>query len=118
MPLKILADENIDFRMVRDLREKGFEVISVLKDYPGIQDKEVLELAKRHDALLLTEDSDFGEWVFAHKERNVSVIFLRYRPLELKNISDSLIKVLNEHGVSLYGKFTVITPKKIRSRII
>ena len=54
--------------MVRDLISKGFEVISVLKDYQGIQDKEVLELAKRHDALLLTEDSDFGEWVFTHKE--------------------------------------------------
>lgn len=68
MPLKILADESVDLRMVRDLISKGFEVISVLKDYQGIQDKEVLELAKRHDALLLTEDSDFGEWVFTHKE--------------------------------------------------
>ena len=68
MPLKILADESVDLRMVRDLISKGFEVISVLKDYQGIQDKEVLELAKRHDALLLTEDSDFGEWVFTHNE--------------------------------------------------
>jgi len=68
LPLKILADESVDLRMVRDLISKGFEVISVLKDYQGIQDKEVLELAKRHDALLLTEDSDFGEWVFTHKE--------------------------------------------------
>jgi len=118
LPLKILADENVDFRIVRNLINKGLEVISVLKDYQGIQDKEVLELARRHHALLLTEDSDFGEWIFAHKEKNVSVIFLRYKPSELKNISDSLIKILNEHGISLYGKFVVITPKKIRSRII
>lgn len=118
MPLKILADESVDFRIVKELISKNFEVVSVLKNYQGISDKKVLELAREHHALLLTEDSDFGEWVFAHKEKNVGVIFLRYKSSEFKNISDSLIKVLNEHGTSLYSKFVVITPKKLRMREI
>ncbi len=116
MPLKILADESVDYRIVRKLNDAGFEVISVLKSYQGVSDKEVLELARKHKSLLLTEDSDFGEWVFAHKEKDASVIFLRYKLGEMENISVSLIKMLNEHGASLYGKFAVVTVKKIRIR--
>lgn len=39
MPLKILADEDVDFRLIKNLRTKGFEVISVLKDYQGASDQ-------------------------------------------------------------------------------
>lgn len=116
MPLKILADEGVDFRLIRALSDHGFEVISVLREYQGSPDRVVLDLAKRFHALLLTEDSDFGEWIFAHKEKNVSVVFLRYRAAEREEISRSLIKVLDEHGTSLFGKFAVITAKKIRIR--
>jgi len=116
--LKILADESVDFRIVTNLMNEGFEVISVLKEYQGIQDREVLELAHRFEALLLTEDKDFGEWVFAHKFRQTSVIFLRYYASEIEHIRRSVIKVLREHNVSLYGKFVVVTVKKIRIREI
>ena len=118
MHLKILADESLDFRIVTELRNKGFEVISVLREYQGSSDKTVLELARKHNALLVTEDSDFGEWVFSHKEKNVSVIFLRYKSEQLEDIASSLIKLLNKYDVSLYGKFAVITVKKIRIREI
>jgi hypothetical protein len=64
----------------------------------------------------LTEDSDFGEWVFVHKVRSISVLFLRYKTEEIKRISDSLVKTLIDSGVSLSGKFVVITVNKIRIR--
>lgn len=118
MPLNILADESLDFRIVTELKRQGFNVISVLKDYQGSSDRHVLELARQHNAILITEDSDFGEWIFAHKERGVSVIFLRYKANELKSIESSLINLINKYGGSLYGKFVVITVKKIRIREI
>lgn len=118
MRLKLLADENIDFRLVTELKKQAFEVISVLKEYPGISDEQVLMLAKRHEAILITEDSDFGKWIFAYKETGVSVVFLRYKTEQLHEITTTLIKVLKEHGASLYGKFVVITPQKIRIRDI
>ncbi len=46
MQFKIVADE--------------FDIISVLREYQGISDEEIIGLAKRFNALLLTEDSDFG----------------------------------------------------------
>lgn len=116
MPLKLLADESLDFRIVSNLRGAGFEVISVMKEYQGISDKEVLNLAREFNAILITEDSDFGEWVFAHKEKITGVIFLRYKVWDFQNITSSLITLLNKYGTSLYGKFTVVTTKKIRMR--
>lgn len=118
MYLRLLADESLDFRIVINLRKAGFETISVLKDYQGISDREVLNLARQLNAILITEDSDFGEWVFAHKEKAVGVIFLRYNSQEVQNITATLITVLNKYGQKLYNKFVVITTKKIRMRTI
>lgn len=118
MAFKILADEDVDFRIVSILKNKAYDVISVLRDYQGVSDEEIIGLAKRFNAILLTEDSDFGHWVFARKEKAISVIFLRYESKELENITNSLLKVFNTLGSSLYGKFVVITANKIRIREI
>jgi len=66
LALKLLADECVDFCIIQNLREEGFDVISVLQDYRGIKDKEILNLAKQLNAIIITEDSDFGEWIFSH----------------------------------------------------
>ncbi|MBS0028617.1 DUF5615 family PIN-like protein [Chitinophaga sp. 22321] len=87
----ILADENIHTYIVESLRDAGFEVISVTELKKGIKDEQVIEWALDNDYLLLTEDRDFGEWVFAHHIKNLSVLFLRYAFYEFKEISQSLI---------------------------
>lgn len=73
MRFKIIADEDVDFRIVTALKNK-------------------------------------------ENEKDISVIFLRYESKDLNSIAESLIKVLNKYGSSLYGKFVVITAKKIRIR--
>jgi len=70
----ILADENIDSHLVSILRSNNFEVSHIKEDYPGVSDKEVILLSKNPPRIILTEDKDFGEWVYSHKERNISVI--------------------------------------------
>ena len=92
MPPDILTDESLDFRIVMELQKKGFHVISVLKAYQGSSDKKVLDLARQYEAILITEDSDFGEWIFAHQERGVSVIFLRYKAEEMQD----MVKILRD----------------------
>jgi len=84
----------------------------------GIPDDEVLNLAKSHDAILITEDRDFGEWVFAHGRQGVSILYIRYRNEELEAITDALRTILSNQSQNLRGKFIVITPKKIRIRDI
>ena len=67
-------------------------------------------------ALLLTEDKDFGEWVFAYHIENLSVILLRYKADEFKDIVNSLAQILQKYDESLYGKFVVIKKNKYRIR--
>jgi len=115
---KIFADESVDFGIVKKLRKEGFDVISVLEKYRSSPDKKVLELAREHKAILLTEDSDFGEWVFSYNEKDVGVIFLRYKSNDIEKISDSLINILNKYKDTLFNKFAVIKANKIRIREI
>ena len=116
MQLKILVDEGVDFKIVRELRKKGFEVISVVEDFKGASDGKVLDIAMGKRALLLTEDKDFGEWVFAHKAETIGVIFLRYKSSEIAEISDALQNLLLKYKDSLYKKFAVIKANKVRIR--
>ena len=116
MQLKILADENVDYQIIKNLRKNGFNVISILENYRGTPDKEILNLAMSKEALLLTEDKDFGEWIFAHKEKTIGIIYLRYSSDKVKNISNSLVNLLGKYENSLFNKFTVITVNKVRIR--
>lgn len=114
----LLVDENVDFRIVQVLRNSGCNVFSVAESCPGISDQEVLELARKRKALVVTEDHDFGTWVFAHHEPSLGVILLRYRHSDYERIASSLIRVLQKYGKSLYGQFAVVTVAKVRLRRI
>lgn len=63
---KLIADENIDERMIARLRSEGIGVLLIAENHRGIADSQVIELAQREKSIILTRDSDFGEWVFAH----------------------------------------------------
>ncbi|EMJ90892.1 DUF5615 family PIN-like protein [Leptospira alstonii] len=118
MQVKILADENVDFRIIQKLRESGFTVQSVLEDFRSYGDFEILQIAKKSNSILLTLDKDFGEWVFAHKEDPIGIVLLRYHPKEFQEITNTLFKFLDQHGAKLYGKFAVLTVSKVRVREI
>lgn len=112
----ILADENISVTIISGLRSYGYNVISVRDNYRGVPDSEIIKIAVNTNTLVLTEDRDFGEWIFSHKHETTGVIYLRYENNRKQIITGMLLDVLNKYGNSLYNKFTVITPEKIRIR--
>lgn len=112
----ILADENIDFRIIERLREAGFEVYSVYESQRGIEDLSIIDLSRNPPRLILTEDKDFGEWVFAHHVRNISVLFLRYHFRDTDAMIELLIRLLRDRSAQLFGHFTTVTLQKIRIR--
>ena len=63
--LRFLADESCDFAAVRALRTEGFDVLSVAEALAGADDVDVIALALRERRILLTEDKDFGQLVYA-----------------------------------------------------
>jgi predicted nuclease of predicted toxin-antitoxin system len=112
----ILADENIDSHIVSILRSRNIEILYIKEDHRGVSDEEVIRLSKNPPRIILTEDKDFGEWVYAHNERNISVILLRYNFQESQEIISILLDLVENKGEDLYGKFTTIMTQKIRIR--
>jgi len=61
----ILADENIDHRIIEAIQGIGIEVQAVYFTNRGISDLEVIAWAKTPPPkVILTEDKDFGKLVF------------------------------------------------------
>ena len=112
----ILADENVGQRIIETLRQAGIEVYSIRENQSGINDEAVIKLSQNPERIILTEDKDFGEWVFAHEERNISVILLRYTYPETSRITEILTELIKLKGKELLGKYTTITSNKIRIR--
>ena len=111
----ILADENIHGFIITTLRDAGFEVISVREHTSGIKDDKVIQMALQNNWLLLTEDKDFGEWVFAHHIQGLSVLFLRYSFYEFREIAQTVVHLLQSQQLDR-PFFATITTKKIRVR--
>ena len=58
--MKLLADENVSWPLVRLLRSMGLDVAWIPEtSYRGISDIEVVNLANRDRRVVLTRDSDF-----------------------------------------------------------
>lgn len=75
-------------------------------------------MAYEEFAIVVTEDKDFGELAFAHQMAKVTVVFLRYRQVELPVIKQNLLRVILEYS-HLEGRFfIVVTSTKIRIRTI
>jgi predicted nuclease of predicted toxin-antitoxin system len=113
--MNILADENIE-KSVIDFLHESQNIISIAELKPGITDHEVAELANNSNAILLTEDKDFGEIVFRQKMIKSGVILLRLhgQPTQIKiNI---LRELLANHSLEIFGSFTVVTTNGIRIR--
>lgn len=113
---KILADESVDFRIVRSLRDENYQVEAIIELNPGIRDDEVLAFANEIDAILLTEDKDFGELTYRLRKPNKGILLFRMSGESIDTKIRLLKKVLEEYGEKLGDKFTVITVKKVRMK--
>lgn len=62
----ILGDEGLNGNLVRSLREDGYQVFWIRESNAGMKDEDVIALAREKSQVLITDDKDFGEWIFAH----------------------------------------------------
>jgi predicted nuclease of predicted toxin-antitoxin system len=114
--MKLVADENIDLSVVARLREAGHVVLAVAEMDPGISDDVVLETANAGNAILMTEDKDFGELAFRQSLAHHGVILVRLAGLPGASKATALIHLLQAHGHELTGSFTVVSPGMVRIR--
>ena len=114
--VKFLADESCDFAFVKALRQKGYDVKAIVELMPGATDLKVLEAGFEEERILLTEDKDFGEWIFVQKNTTSGVILFRY-PVETRlQMTLAIVELVIEHGSELRNQYVVLEPGRARIR--
>ncbi|HMQ45862.1 MAG TPA: DUF5615 family PIN-like protein [Saprospiraceae bacterium] len=111
---KFLADESVDFRLVKSLRLSEYDVEAVIETHAGITDEEVLELANKLNAILITEDKDFGELTYRLKKPSKGIILLRLSGVSINDKINKVKEVLENRKDKLYQSFTLIGINKVR----
>ena len=94
----IVADENIAPVIVGRLREEGYDVLSIRETRPSITDVEVLEVARQHEAVVSTDDKDFGELVVRDSLAHCGVLLLRLAGIPVQKRADMVLSLLQELG--------------------
>jgi predicted nuclease of predicted toxin-antitoxin system len=113
--VRFLADESCDFAVVRALRSARHDVLAIAEVSPPTGDEEVLKLARDERRVLLTEDTDFGELVYAEGLGSSGVVLFRFPANARRAIADAALDVANRVGEELSSRFTVVQPGRIRT---
>ncbi|HVW08239.1 MAG TPA: DUF5615 family PIN-like protein [Bryobacteraceae bacterium] len=113
--MKFLADENFPLLAIAGLRERGFDVTSIVETTRGISDEDVAAICARDQRVLLTFDKDFGELVFRRGVAGgCSIVLLRIEPDPVQ--VTALITSLVHREILKAGIFCVLTRDRVRVR--
>jgi predicted nuclease of predicted toxin-antitoxin system len=112
--MRFLADESCDFMIVRALRAAGHDVDAVAEIAPRAEDSDVIDLAIKEGRILLTEDKDFGNLVFAQGRKSTGVFLLRFPVSARMAIAEDIVQLVADRGEKLLGCFVTIQPGRIR----
>lgn len=113
--MRFLADESCDFSVVRALRSAKHDVVAIAEVSPRVEDDEVRERAVSDERILITEDKDFGQLVYAAMRRTGGVIFIRFPARARRQLADAVVDLVRQRGQRLVGNFTVIQPGRVRT---
>ena len=116
MKLKFLADESCDFAVVRSLRATNYDVEAIMEIASGDSDANIIKMAVTSGRILITEDRDFGDLVYAHQNKHGGIILIRYPSTARKNMADAVRDLIQQRGEDLVGCFVVVSPLKVRIR--
>jgi predicted nuclease of predicted toxin-antitoxin system len=112
--VRFLADENLDFAIVRALRGAGHDVRALAEETSRTVDAEVIALAAREARILLTEDKDFGWLAFVAETGTEGVILVRFPGNARQALASSVLDLVTANGEALRGSFIVVQPGQAR----
>jgi predicted nuclease of predicted toxin-antitoxin system len=114
--MNLVADENIDRGIVERLRRDGHQVHWVAELLPGVTDEEVLRRAAGGEAVLVTEDKDFGELVHRRGLSHAGVLLVRLEGLDNATKAEVVSRAVRDNEAELPGAFAVVSHDSVRLR--
>jgi predicted nuclease of predicted toxin-antitoxin system len=112
--VRFVADESCDFAIVRALREAGHDVIAIAEIFPQATDEYILEMSREASRILVTEDKDFGELVYAATLETSGVILLRFPGDARSSMAKALVRAVQSLSDRLTSGFVVVELGRIR----
>jgi predicted nuclease of predicted toxin-antitoxin system len=112
--VRFLADESCDFAVVKALRHAGFDVLAVVEACAGATDEEVIDLSVSDGRVLITEDKDFGQLVFAANRECAGVILVRIPHPARQALPSRIVQLVEAEGDRLEGAFVVLQSRRTR----
>lgn len=95
MKLKFIADIHISPLTVKELKNKGYDIIRITDKLPATaSDKEIVQLARKEKFVLITQDLDFSAIIAQSSLNSPSVISLRVANAKPNVITQFLITIL------------------------
>jgi predicted nuclease of predicted toxin-antitoxin system len=116
--MNFVADASVTGSLVALLRQRGHSVTSIRDIRPDMPDEEVMHVAHAHDAILLTEDKDFGDLVVRQRLPNHGVVLFRLNRIERGNRAFLACIELERLGENMRGALTIIGSSQVRVRRI
>lgn len=89
--------------------------MAVAEIFPRALDDDVIDVAVREGRVLLTEDKDFGQLVYASARLSAGVILIRF-PGAMRGQLPGMVLNLVREREDLAGCFAVVQPGRIRVR--
>ena len=114
--MDIVADENVDFRLIRILRDNNFTVFSISESNFGILDTHVLSIAHEKNAFLITEDKDFGNLAIRNQQPHNGILLIRRKNLTAIEQNLIVLNLLLTRFNDLKDHFSVLKDKKLNIR--
>ena len=108
--MKLLADVNIDRRLIDRLRADGHDVLWVADINRELDDIALLRLAWQEGALILTNDKDFQRHVLREHHQTHGLIWLRLGLVRMPRAQqiEWTLQALRSYQDRLSGRVTTI----------
>jgi predicted nuclease of predicted toxin-antitoxin system len=112
--MKFLADESCAGPVIRALLESGNGVAKIAQVARGATAEQVLERALNEKRVVITEDRDFGELVYARGRSSAGVILVRFHSGARRARPATVVEAVAKLGSRLQNAFTVVEPGRVR----
>jgi predicted nuclease of predicted toxin-antitoxin system len=108
--MRLLGDENFPEKLLTELRAEGHDVISGLRDHPGLTDTELLEISERESRILLTLDKDYLKLTTQRRKplERAGVVLFRVHPATISALRPMVLYFRNS-GRDWSRRLTLLT---------
>ena len=89
-------------------------MLAIAEMAKGTADERVLERAVNAGRVVITEDNDFGELVYARGQPSAGVIFVKFHSRVRHAKSAAVVEAVTQFGERLRGGFATVEPGRVR----